>query len=189
MTGRLRCVVAEDEPEARLNLLEYLAGAPWIEVAGVAADGRSAVQMVDELRPDLLLLDIRLPERDGIGVLRALRHRPEVVFTTAYEAYAIAAFELGAVDYLVKPFGRERLLRALERVRAHLGDRAEIPGSVERALATTEPPPLARLFARQGERIVPISTPQILRIEAKGDYAEVHTARGAYLLHLSLIHI
>jgi two-component system LytT family response regulator len=98
----------------------------------------------------------------------------------------IAAFELGALDYLVKPFGRERLLRALERVRAHLGDRPETPGSVERALATTEPPPLARLFARQGERIVPIPTLQILRIEAKGDYAEVHTARGAYLLHITM---
>ncbi len=130
-------VLVEDEPEARRSLREYLRGIDWIEIAGEAADGRTAVEMIDRLKPDLVFLDVQLPEMTGLRVLESVRHAPEVVFTTAYDQYAVAAFEIGALDYLVKPFGRERILK-------------------------------------------------IRRIEAQGDYAEVHTPAGAFLLHLSL---
>lgn len=194
MSPALRCALAEDEPEARRNVAGYLATLPGVELVGSAADGPQAVALVDEARPELLLLDIRLPEWDGFEVLRRVRHRPEVVFTTAYDQYAVSAFELGALDYLVKPFGRERLAVAIERVRGRLrGDGAAEPGlargegadAVERALATAARP-LRRLFARKAGRIVPISAADIVRISANGDYSEIHAGRDRYLVEVSL---
>lgn len=185
MSAPLRCAVVEDEPESRLNLVTYLSRVPRVELVGTASSGTEAIALVDDARPDLLLLDIRLPEMDGFEVLRRVSHRPEVVFTTAYDAYAVSAFELGALDYLVKPFGRERVEASVERVRARLGrDRGE-PGAVDRALATAGRP-LRRLFARQGGRIVPIPVGDIVRVAASGEYAEIHTERETYLVEITL---
>jgi two-component system, LytTR family, response regulator len=184
----LRCLIAEDEPEARTNLVTYLQRADEVEVVAVVADGLAAVARIDELAPDLVFLDVRLPELDGVSVLRRIRSRPEVIFTTAYESYAVSAFELGALDYLVKPFGAERLLAALARVRerrGHRGQGAASPSAVERALATVAPP-LARFFARKGQRIVPVAVADVIRVEAGGEYARVHTARDSFLLNVTL---
>lgn len=177
-------MVVEDEPEARLNLQDYLAGVEWIRVVAEARDGREAVEIVERLRPDLLFLDVQLPELDGLAVLHRLSHLPEVIFTTAYDQHAVAAFEIGAVDYLVKPFGRERFLATLERARRRL-DPGEVPASGER-VRTALVPPLERLFARKGERIVPVPAREISRVEACGDYARLHTPAGTHLLHVSL---
>jgi two-component system LytT family response regulator len=184
----IRAVLVEDEPEARLNLRAWLADVEWIAIAGEAADGKSAVALIDEVRPDLVFLDVQLPEMTGLRVLESVRHAPEVVFTTAYDQYALAAFEIGALDYLVKPFGRERFMKALTRVRQRLvplsGSGA--PSAPERARAAFAPGFLTRLFARRGERIVPILARDIRRVAAQGDYAEVHTPAGTFLLHVSL---
>jgi two-component system LytT family response regulator len=180
-----RALIVEDEREARLNLRDYLRGLEWIEVVGEAADGREAIRRIDRLRPDLVFLDVQLPEADGLRVLRTIAHTPEVIFTTAYDQHAVAAFELGALDYLVKPFGRERFLQTLERVRRRLAPDGSVPASGERARVALSPP-LARLYARHGDRIVPIAVEDVRRIEACGDYARVFTPGGAYLLHVSL---
>jgi two-component system LytT family response regulator len=153
-------------------------------VVGEAADGVSALSAIEELRPDLLFLDVRLPELSGLEVARRMSHPCEIVFTTAYDRFAIAAFEIGALDYLVKPFGRERLRSALARVQRRLGGDAR--PAAERAQAALAPAPLQRLFARQGDRIVPVPADSIVRIQAAGDYAEVHAAAGTGLLHISL---
>src|SRR5262245_66439815 len=100
----------------------------------------------------------------GLEVLERIRHTPEIVFTTAYDRYALAAFELGALDYLLKPFGRERLRRSLERVRERMA--LSGPGAAERAKDALEARPLRRLFARTGERIVPIPVGGLTRIQA-----------------------
>jgi two-component system LytT family response regulator len=184
---RIRALVAEDEAPARESLREYLAESPWIDVVAEAVDGRSALALADELRPDLLFLDVRLPELSGLEVARRLRHPAEIVFTTAYDRFAVAAFEIGAVDYLVKPFGRERLASAVARVRARLGS-APVPAS-DRVRSSLEPGPLSRLFARHGDRIVPIAAEGIRRIQAQGDYAEVHAAEGVFLLHVTLVEL
>src|SRR6267142_1049072 len=183
-TDTVSAVLVEDEPEARRSLREYLRWIDWIEIAGEAADGRTAVEMIDRMKPDLVFLDVQLPDMTGLRVLESVRHAPEVVFTTAYDQYAVAAFEIGALDYLVKPFGRERILKTAERLRQRMAA-AGVPAS-ERARAAFASGPLARLFARRGDRIVPILARDIRRIEAQGDYAEVHTPAGAFLLHLSL---
>jgi len=181
---RVSAVVVEDEPVARRSLREYLDRIDWIHIAGEAADGRTAVEMIDRLKPDLVFLDVQLPEMSGLRVLESVEHAPEVVFTTAYDQYALAAFEIGALDYLVKPFGRERFLKMVDRLRQRLAE-AGVPVS-ERARAAFASGPLARLFARRGDRIVPIPARDIQRIEAQGDYAEVHSPAGVFLLHLSL---
>ena len=183
---RVRTVIVEDEPEARRMLRDFLADAPWIDVVGEAANGRDAVLEIDRLQPRLILLDVRLPELSGLEVLERIRSQPEVVFATAYDQYAVAAFELGALDYLVKPFGRQRFRRMLDRVRRRLVIDPDGPPSAERARDALAPTTLRRLFARRGERIIPIPVAAILRIQAQGDYAEVHAPGGPFLLHVSL---
>lgn len=180
----LRALVAEDEAPARANLREYLADVPWVTLVGEAADGREAVRLADALHPELLFLDVRLPELSGLEVARRAPAGAEIVFTTAYDRFAIAAFEIGAIDYLVKPFGRERFAATLERLKARLGQ----PGAstAARARDALGQGPLRRLYARQGERIVPIATASISRIEAHGDYVEVHCGAATFLLHMSL---
>jgi len=147
--------------------------------------------------PDRLLHPMRRVGRKGDGrfarigwdealdeVARQMRATPEIVFTTAYDRFAITAFELGAIDYLVKPFGRERFATTLARLRARLSP-AAVPDR-ERAQAALEPGPLVRLFARHGDGIVPIAVSSILRIQAQGDYAEIHASEGVFLIHVSL---
>src|SRR5678815_281336 len=136
---RVRALIVEDEPLARRTLREILADVPWLECVGEAESGLHAVEMIDTLTPDLVFLDIEMPELNGLQVLDRISHEPAVIFTTAYDRYAVSAFELEALDYLLKPFGRERCLAALERARRALpangasGDAAVAPPLVERA--------------------------------------------------------
>jgi two-component system LytT family response regulator len=181
---RVRALIAEDEPTARENLREYLAETPWIEVVAEAVDGRSALELADKHQPDLLFLDVRLPELSGLDVARQIQHPAEIVFTTAYDRYAVAAFEIGAIDYLVKPFGRERLAAATDRVLARLPHSGV--SATDRVRSSLAPGPVLRLFARHGDRIVPIPVGGIRRIQAQGDYAEVHSVEGVFLLRVSL---
>lgn len=181
-----RALLAEDEPLARRTLRDFLGSTDWIEVVGEAADGRTALRLLEELRPDLLFLDVRMPGLSGLEVLERMTGDVVVVFTTAYEQYAVAAFELGAVDYLVKPFGRERFRNALERVRRTLGHRASTPTAAARARDVLTEGPLERLFVRSGDRILPLATRDIVRAEAAGDYVQIHTAKGTHLLQLTL---
>ncbi|HEV7392062.1 MAG TPA: LytTR family DNA-binding domain-containing protein [Burkholderiales bacterium] len=124
---KVRTVIVEDEPISRARLAELLADVDWIECVGAAGDGLSAVKMIDELRPDLLFLDIEMPGISGLDVLDRISHDPAVVFTTAYDRYAVTAFELEALDYLLKPFDDARfetaLKRAKERVRVRRDSR------------------------------------------------------------------
>jgi two-component system LytT family response regulator len=178
----IRAVIVEDEPHARASLREYAQGVEWIDVVGEAADGREGIRIIDELRPDLVFLDITLPEVSGLDVLGRIQHKPEVVFTTAYDQYAITAFELGALDYLLKPFGRQRFQSAVERLRGRMQGRGDGGPRACEAFGT----PLRRLFARHRDEIIPIDVRTIESISANGDYVEVHHAGGRHLLHATL---
>ena len=177
-----RAVMVEDEPHARANLREYVADVEWLTLAGEAADGAAAIRLINSLRPDLVFLDISLPEGSGLDVIERIDHRPEVVFTTAYDQYALAAFEIGALDYLLKPFGRERFQTTLDRVRNRL--QSGVP-ALDRARAAFDKP-LRRLFARTRDGIVPIDVQTIQHIAASGDYVEIFSDRGCHLLHTTL---
>ena len=191
---RIRALIVEDEPLARRTLREILADVPWLECVGEAETGTRAVEMIDALTPDLVLLDIEMPELNGLQVLDRIRHEPAVIFTTAYDRYAVSAFELEALDYLLKPFGRERCLAALERARRALPVGGSAPDAVvaapplvERARSVLgESGTLTRLFVRDRDRIVPVATADIERLEAADDYVDVRTKGRSYLVYLTL---
>lgn len=181
--GQVRAVLVEDEPHARKSLREYAEDVEWLTLVGEAADGLEAVRLIDRLEPDLVFLDVSLPELSGLEVIEGIRHRPAIVFTTAHDRFALAAFEIGALDYLLKPFGRQRFQTMLDRVRIRLAQ-GDAPAA-ERAKAAFDTP-LRRLFARTRDGIVPIDVRSIRRIQAAGDYVEVFTESGRHLLHTAL---
>lgn len=178
-------LVADDEPVARAGLRHLLRQFGWLHCVGEAADGPAAIAAVRDLQPDLVLLDIQMPGCTGIEVLRQLpAPGPRVVFTTAYAEHAVTAFELGALDYLLKPFGADRLTAALARVRASLGE--PLPPALDRYGEMLANGPMRRLFVRIGRSIQPVSVADVLWFEAVGDYVTAHTADGEHLLHVAL---
>ena len=183
---RLSAVIVEDEGIARRHLKELLAAHDWITVIGEASNGRDAVSCIDELEPDLVFLDIELPEFDGLQVIQKIQHRPAVVFTTAYDRYAISAFELAALDYLLKPFGDERLASALERVRARFEPGARVRDAERAREALSAPQILNRLLVRHAGKVIPLATTDVERLEADGDYVAIVAKGKRYLVSLSL---
>jgi two-component system, LytTR family, response regulator len=156
----------------------------WLSVIGEAADGLTAVELIDRMMPELVLLDIEMPGLSGIEILSRVKHQPFVVFTTAYANYAATAFELGALDYVLKPFGADRIAKALDRVRAAIGEPG--PPVVERLSEALAAGPMSRLFVRSGNGVIPVLVSDVVRFEAAGDYVTAHTARTRYMLHVSL---
>jgi two-component system LytT family response regulator len=181
----ITCLIVDDEPLARARLRSLIKEVDWLQCLGEAGNGRTAISAVEELSPDLLFLDIRLPGESGIEILRRLRRPPAVMFTTAYDQYALTAFELGAIDYLLKPFGRERFNQAMERARPVLELKAGTDAGA-RAREMFGGDRVTRLFVRDGGRIVPLPARAIERIEACDDYVMVHGASRAYRLNVQL---
>jgi two-component system LytT family response regulator len=177
-------LIADDEPVARSGLRELLRGVSWIECVGEAGNGLAAVELIDRLKPDLVFLDIEMPGLSGLEVLRRIAYQPLVLFTTAYAQHAVTAFELGALDYLLKPFGADRLTTTLDRVRAALGE--PMPPTADRLAEAMGQGPMSRLFVRTGTAILPVSIESIVRFEAWGDYVTAYTAKSRHVLHLSL---
>lgn len=182
---KVTAYVVDDEPVARAGLHAMLAAYDWVEVVGEAADGESAVTGIDALRPELVFLDVQMPGLPGTDVLRRLERRPFVIFTTAFSEHAVSAFELGAVDYLLKPFGPSRLAGAMERVRSALGEPATVD-AFERLSGALAEGPISRLFVRIGGALVPLAIERVSRFEADGDYLIAHVGSARHLLHLSL---
>ena len=185
---KVTALIADDEPIARAGLRGMLAGIEWIACIGEAASGPAAVEAIDRLRPELVFLDIQMPGMAGTEVLRQTTYQPYVVFTTAYAQHAVAAFELGALDYLLKPFGAQRLASALDRVRAALGEPAATP-MLDRLSEALRSGPMSRLFVRSGRSIIPVPVSSVSWYEADGDYIVAHVDSSRYVLHLSLSHI
>ena len=182
---KVRTFIVDDEPIARAGLRAMLLAFEWVEVIGEAADGQSAAGTIESLRPELVFLDVQMPGLTGTDVLRHIERQPYIIFTTAFAEHAVTAFELGAVDYLLKPFGPGRLSAALERVRAAIGEPATI-GALERLTGAQGSGPISRLFIRVGGNLVPLPVGDVAWFEAEGDYVIAHTARNNHALHLSL---
>ncbi|MDQ2952976.1 MAG: LytTR family DNA-binding domain-containing protein [Chloroflexota bacterium] len=182
---KVSTLIVDDEPVARAGLHAMLRAIAWVEVVGEAADGIAAVEAINRLRPELVLLDVQMPGLLGTDVLRELTHQPYVVFTTAFAEHAVSAFELGALDYILKPFGPTRLAAAMERVRSVIGEPAAHP-SLERLGAAFGQGPISRLFVRSGASLLPLSVDRVSWFAADGDYVVAHAERARHLLHLSL---
>jgi two-component system, LytTR family, response regulator len=157
----------------------------WITIVGEAADGPAAVSVINQLRPELVFLDVQMPGFLGTDVARRIAHQPFIIFTTAYTQHAVTAFELSAVDYLLKPFGPQRLAAAMERVRSAIGEPAA-PGVLERLSGALSGGPISRLFVRVGGALIPIVVETVSRFEAAGDYVTAYVESKCHVLHLSL---
>jgi len=172
---RLKVIIVDDEAPARALLSEYLADHPDLEVVAECANGFEAVKAVHELSPDLMLLDVQMPKLDGIEVLELLDSPPAVIFTTAFEEHALKAFELHAVDYLLKPFSPERLAEALTRARDRIERHETQPLTELAAARRPDGASLRRVLVREGARIHIIPCPEIDYVEAQDDYVVFHS--------------
>jgi two-component system response regulator AlgR len=181
----LRLLIADDEPLAAERLQLLLAQSSHVDLVGTASDGESAVRMAEALTPDLLLLDIEMPGLDGIDVARALASKQQsaaIIFITAFDQFAVAAFEVEAVDYLMKPVTPERLQRALKRARDYIHRRDKAP--------VREPAPasqhLEEFWASDLSGLVRIASRDIDRVSAERDYMRLHVGRRSWLIHHSM---
>ena len=168
-TRKCRAVIVDDEELARRVLRELLRAHNEVEVVAECANGFEAVKAVAELKPDLLFLDVQMPKLDGFEVLELIAEGPAVIFVTAYDQYALRAFEAHAVDYLLKPFGADRLKVALERTKERLG--GKLPPPAELAAAARPPAQyLERIVVKDGSRVHIIPVSKLDYAEAQDDY-------------------
>jgi two-component system LytT family response regulator len=177
-------VVADDDSLARERIRD-LNVEQVVEIVAEVADGQAAVRAIDELKPDIAFLDIRMPLLDGMQVLEIIKHQPAVIFTTAYHDYAVRAFELAAVDYLLKPFGPDRFRAAVERAATPAGSPTATAFERIRAVMSSSPT-LTRLFVRERDTIIPVDVEDVTRVEAHGDYVLVHAAGRRHIMRANL---
>jgi two-component system, LytTR family, response regulator len=185
---KVRCLIVDDEPLAREKLRGMLKKHPEVEIIGECANGKEAVATIQKETPDLLFLDIQMPEMDGFGVLKAISadKLPRVIFVTAYDKYALRAFEVFALDYLLKPFDRERFDKALQRARLEI-QRDRGGDTNQRILALLEeikhkPKHLERIVIKSNGRIFFLKSEESDWIEAEGNYVRIHTGKESYLI-------
>ena len=184
---RVRALIVDDEPLARERLRLLLAAEEWLEVVHECGDGGSAVAAIEKFRPDLVFLDVEMPGASGFDVIEAVgvERMPFVVFVTAYDKYALKAFDVHAVDYLLKPFDKERFRQALTRARQQLEQRSG--GELERrllALVQDLKPPhqkLERFVIKSGGRVFFVRAEEIDWIEAAGNYVKLHVGNESHL--------
>jgi two-component system, LytTR family, response regulator len=182
----LRVVVVDDEELARAVLREMLAAHADVTIVAECANGFEAVKAVAGVRPDLLLLDVQMPKLDGFDVIDLVGRDVPVVFVTAYDQYALRAFEVNAVDYLLKPFGAERLAEALDRVRARAAAR-EAP-SLDALVATVRSgrTPIERILIRERSEVHVIPVAKVDYVEAQDDYVSIRAGGRSYLKEQTL---
>ena len=175
----MKVLIADDEPVARQILREHVESIPGLELAGEASTGSEAVQQILKLKPDLALLDLQMPELDGLTLVRMLQgeRTPLVIFVTAYARHAVEAFEVGAVDYLLKPVRRERLEKAVEKARKQAGT------AVTAAPASA---PIRKIVGRRGSDMYLLDPSEIIAFQAEGELVHIMTAAERYLCDDSL---
>jgi len=183
----LRVVVVDDEELARAVVREHLAAHPGVEVVAECANGIEAIEAVATLAPDLVFLDVQMPRLTGFETLELLDPRPAVVFVTAYDRHAVKAFEVSAVDYLLKPFSKERFDAALAKARALLGSGAKGPDPAALAAAARpEGVPLERIAVREGARVTLLPVETVAWVKAEDDYVLIRSGGRNHLKHQTL---
>jgi|SRR5690242_3050066 two-component system LytT family response regulator len=187
-TRKLTALIVDDEPLARERLMGLLSAEPDIEVLGECRDGEEAVSVIHDRHPDLVLLDVEMPRMNGFQVIDTIGadEMPMVIFVTAYDQHAIRAFEVRALDYLLKPFDRTRFTDALQRARAQI--ETQTTGDLGRRLIALmkdlkrEPPKTDRLVVKSGGRLFFLRADEVDWIEAAGNYVRLHVGAQAHLL-------
>jgi two-component system, LytTR family, response regulator len=184
----MRTLIVDDEAPARERLKRYLATLAGVEVIGEASDGVQAVEMIEHLGLDLVLLDIQMPGLDGFGVIEALEDPPPIIFVTAYDQYAIRAFEVHALDYLLKPFSRERLAKAIQRAQDALAEGQDVSAQIRPLLEGLAAGGryLTRLAVRDRESILVLDADGIDWIGLEDEQVVVHVGDQAYPIRRTL---
>jgi two-component system LytT family response regulator len=186
----MRALIVDAEPRARQRIRQLLKDEADVEVAGEAGNGIDAVHLIEELQPDLVFLDVQMPEMDGFGVVDSIGvdRMPATLFVTAYDQHAVRAFEVHALDYLLKPFDRERFRKALERVREWRGKPGRAPQPFDSLLAEIrkERPTPDRFMVRSGERYVLLKASAIQWIEAEDNYVRLHVEGESHLMRQTM---
>jgi two-component system LytT family response regulator len=193
---KIRALIVDDEPFAREGIRVLLSDDPEIEIVGECADGREAVEAIREGSPDLVFLDVQMPEMDGFGVIDEIgaKAMPVVIFVTAYDQYALRAFDVAALDYLLKPYDDERFASAVQRAKSQV--RRGAVGELGRKLVallesqqggpdrarTTPGDHLRRVMLKTGGRVIFLKAEEIDWIEAEGDYVRLHVGADTHLL-------
>lgn len=179
--GQIRAVIVDDEELARAVVREHCSQHPYLKIIAECSNGFEAVKVLGESAPDLVFLDIQMPKLNGFEVLELTERVPAVIFVTAYDQFALKAFEVHAVDYLLKPFSKERFASALERVRARLHGSA--PDDVKTLLQDIRQKraPLERILIKEGPNVRVIPVEHVDYLQAQDDYAAIHTEGKSYL--------
>lgn len=188
MKQRIRAIIVDDEPLAREGVRLHLEAEPDVEIVGEAGTGEEAVELIETVRPDLLFLDVQMPGMDGFGVLDAVgpAHMPVTIFTTAYDQFALRAFDAHAIDYILKPYDAQRFSSAIERARMHLNGRRKVQvderldSLIDELRARNQY--LERLVVRAGGRILILRVADIDWVEAASNYVRLHAGGREYLL-------
>src|SRR5215213_1859901 len=175
-----KALLIDDEPLARSIVKEYLQQYPQIEVVQECNDGFEGVKAIMQHQPDLIFLDIQMPKINGFEMLELIEHKPAVIFTTAFDEYAIKAFETHAVDYLLKPFNKERFDKAIEKFFNQSPAQKKNTESLLQSVSNL-PSQNERIVVKTAGKIKIIPVPEIQYIEAADDYAKIHTAEGSFL--------
>lgn len=186
----MKALIIDDEPLARLIIQEYLQAHPRIQVVQECGDGFEGVKAIQQHKPDVIFLDIQMPKINGFEMLELVEQPPAVIFTTAFDAFALKAFEAHAVDYLLKPFTRERFDRALERCLEKQQAPLPAPPATGALLETAAQSPMQqdRIVVKTGNKIQIIPVHEIICLEADDDYVKIHTGQGTYLKNRTMGH-
>ncbi len=181
----MRVIIIEDEAPAREIVKRFINDYPSLELVGVFEDGFAGLKGIKELRPDLVFLDVQMPKITGFEMLELLEERPQIIFTTAFDQYAIKAFELNAVDYLLKPFSKDRFAQAIDKAQSAYTnqDKEQAVETIQKVMNSLDEKHenLFRIAVKKGGDIHMIPVEELLYIEAKDDYVMLYTAKGRYL--------
>ncbi|HEY0611125.1 MAG TPA: LytTR family DNA-binding domain-containing protein [Chitinophaga sp.] len=169
---KIKCVITDDEPVARKGIKGYVEKVDFLELVGVCEDAVALNNLLREKEVQLLFLDIEMPYINGLELLQSLPHPPKVIFTTAYEQYALKGFELEAIDYLLKPISFERFLKAVNRA--------------YELFKTTQQPVADYLFVKTNDKLVKVNWKDIIYIESLENYVSIYTAQNRYITHITL---
>lgn len=177
----IKAIIIEDEKPATELLLHYLKSFSQISILGTFSDGFSGLKAINEIKPQLVFMDIQMPKLTGIEILELLDHKPSIIFTTAYDQYAVKAFEANAIDYLLKPFSQDRFTIAVNKAIEKINQNS-LP-VISSLITALEPhqTKMERIAVRSGSKIQVIPVEDILYFEADGDYVKMHTKSGNFL--------
>jgi len=180
---KIKAVIIEDEEPAVNLLLNYLKGKDNIEIKAVCNDGFAGLKAVSEIKPDLIFLDVQMPKINGFEFLEVIDPVPNVIFTTAFDEYAVKAFDANAVDYLLKPFGKDRFLEALDKAIERINNKSDVALNVKSLITAKQNSndPLNRIVVKKKSNIHIIDIEDIIYIEADGDYVKIHTETEKFL--------